>query len=875
MGTHSGPAFKRHSRLWLVALALLPLCLLLVLTITAYAMGLRVQGLSWQNGPTIQQWQWWQDGCMKAQGQQLMIAGWRPVTVRMDRMSLPKCKTPAKPLTPPPWTPPLDITINTLLVPGLPPLSVEACQRKQRWQLKVRHQHSRATAVYDRHSGRWTVHGQVQAVDMAPDLLGTLTISGRGLWLTKRLYGAIRAQGEQLGYKGQSQRSDATLSANLIAKHWQLSATLATPMAIGNGWSLVARKAIQASGNMTGVESLHLDLQAVGPQGTAHLALDTEGTGVASGQGKLTLAGPSLAGQVPLQWSPQGLELSPAVIRLPKGILLSWQLPLMFPLALAGKSPLSAELQYQDLKVTTVDSLLSWSGAEWSWQGQLDLTGKISGHELAGSLPGKIDASGLIVKPASLTIKSPDLTLTVQLPETALRPPRWAAQATFNGRYGEYPLTGRLNAAYEQEHWKGTIEGRSRLLFYTQGGSLDVVAPWYERNGQLLLDTGTRATIAKGLIGTVLAKPINVTTTTPLRLDSRGAFGSMQITGDGIVATRWILPALTGQLTVVGQQGKARLSVPDWQSALGITAALSTRQQKTRVKGTVALTTPLSAAMSRGLGFNLQAGTLNGKGQWHWQDHWQLQGDVTVSGLALDWGGIKATGGNGAAHVDLRQDEVTLSSTGPITLAELNVGTVVRNIRTTAQSDLTTWHFADASADVLGGRLHASALQWPSSQYQSVQISGIDLAEVAALQNDPNPTVQLTGRVGGTLPLQVMTTSLAMEGGSIANEGPLSLRVLPSGGVSAMGKSNRAVELALDTLSNLAIHDLQARLDMKQDGWLDAAVTIKGQNPQKGGLPVVLNYTHRENVFELLRSLRIADEISRQVMDRKPSQDSR
>ncbi len=153
--------------------------------------------------------------------------------------------------------------------------------------------------------------------------------------------------------------------------------------------------------------------------------------------------------------------------------------------------------------------------------------------------------------------------------------------------------------------------------------------------------------------------------------------------------------------------------------------------------------------------------------------------------------------------------------------------------------------------------------------------SGIDLAEVAALQNDPNPTVRLAGRVGGYLPLQLLKDSLALQGGVISNEGPLSLKVLPSAGVSAMGQSNRAVQLALDTLSNLAIDDFKARLDMQADGWLDAAATIKGQNPQQNNLPVVLNYTHRENVLELLRSLRIGDEISQSVLDRRPAEGSR
>jgi hypothetical protein len=56
---------------------------------------------------------------------------------------------------------------------------------------------------------------------------------------------------------------------------------------------------------------------------------------------------------------------------------------------------------------------------------------------------------------------------------------------------------------------------------------------------------------------------------------------------------------------------------------------------------------------------------------------------------------------------------------------------------------------------------------------------------------------------------------------------------------------------------------------MARDGWLDGRVTIEGVNPERDNLPVVFNYTHRENMLDLLRSLRIGDEVSRPVMNRQ------
>ncbi|MGO4304388.1 intermembrane phospholipid transport protein YdbH family protein [Cupriavidus sp. RAF12] len=867
-------AFLRRNDVWLIILALLPVWMLLAVVITAFALGVRVQGLGWQSGLELAHWQRLQNGCVQARGERLRITGWRPVTIAVASVSLANCQAGGE-TRPPPWTPPFDLIINALSIPGLPPIAVTVRQRDQRWQAWGKYKHSNATATYDSISGRWSAQGQIQAADITPRLLGALTFTGDGLWQASGLDGNLQAQGQQLGHRGQFQRSDMRLEASFAAKKWQLNAELGAPLTLGGDWSLEARQVLRASGNLEGVESLSLNLRAAGPPGTIVLTLDTEGTGVARGQGMLTLAGPSLAGRVPIRWNRQGLELLPASIQLPEGLLLRWPRALTLPLALAGESTISAELHYRDIEVKTVDSLLAWQQATWGWHGRLDLAGKAAGYDLRGFWQGRIEASGLTGEPASLTVRGPDLLLAVRVPVADFQAPGWTTRAEFSGHYGKSPLTGALSANFMRGRWEGTVEGNLRLPFYARGGGLKLVAPWFGKDGQWYLGTGSRATIAGGLVGTTLIKPIAAVATTPLRVGPQGLFGNMEIKAEGVVATRWVLPAVTGTMAAAGRQGRATLRVPAWKSELTLTAEPAGREMNTGAKGMVEIRTPLSGSMSRSLGFTLKQGMLNGQGHWQWQDGWRLKGDISVSGLALDWGGILATGGNGAAHIELQQNGVTLTSIGPVMLAQLDVGTLVRNIRMTVQSDLVTWHVADISADVLGGNLYAATLQWPSSQFQSVTIGRINLAEVAALQNDPNPTVQLAGRVGGNLPLQLTRDSLALQAGRVSNEGPLSLKVLPSAGVTAMSQSNRAVELALDALSNLAIDEFEARLNMKPDGWLDAAVSLKGQNPQKTSLPIVLNYTHRENVFELLRSLRIADDISRRVLNRMPAEGSR
>ena len=205
-----------------------------------------------------------------------------------------------------------------------------------------------------------------------------------------------------------------------------------------------------------------------------------------------------------------------------------------------------------------------------------------------------------------------------------------------------------------------------------------------------------------------------------------------------------------------------------------------------------------------------------------------------------------------------------IRSREPLTLANLDVGVPVTEVRMGVDTDLDQWRFEKISAQLLGGEVRAPRLRWPSSEWQPVVLTGIELNQLAALQNEA--VVSLTGEVGGYIPLRLAADSVAVRDGRLANETPLSLALLPAAGTQAMAESNRAVSIALEALNPLRVERFSAQVDMADDGWLDAAVHIRGTNPQRNGLPVVFNYTHKENVLELLRSLRIGERITDRVM---------
>ncbi len=861
----SPPAPRRSGRrLWPLWLALLPLLLSALAVLAAHVAGLRVQGAGWNHGPTLALWQLYKSDCLSLQGEGMSLSALRSLRIDLDHLDLHGCEAAPSELKPPPWTPAFDLHVSRFVTAGLPPLTLDVRQREQRWHVVAAHAESRLTADYDRQDGLWQLAGTVQARHLQPELLGQLVLTGAGHWRADRLDGKARVQGTALGAAGRPQRADAWLDAGLSGRAWTLDAGLSAPLALPAGWQLSSDKAVHASGDFEALTGLQADLRAQGPQGQARLLLSGD-QGLAGGQGRLSLSGRELAGTLPLRWQGRTLTLAPAGLMLPQALQLTLPTAVVIPLAASGHVSLPLLLHYQGLKLSSTDSVLAWGEGDWSWQGALALSGQHSGLLLDARWQGRAGPQGLSGPPLRLRADGRGLALTAELPVNGIRAPGWPLLATFRGRYGDYPLQGSLSARRQGGLWLGELQALSRLALYDKGGALDLRLPWQLRDAVWQASPGARLNVAEGLKGTLLVKPLSITARTPLQPAQGGLRGELNLAAGGLVAARAGVPALTGTVTLAGREGRAQLLVGDWQSRIGLVASADDKG----AHGSATVDTPLLEAMSKGLGFTLKQGQINAAADWTWRDALALDGSATIAGLALDWGGIKASGGQGRLRLGLRGSQVTLASEGPLTVAELDVGTAVTQISLGLNGDLSSWQFSDVSAHVLGGLVSAPALHWPAADYQTISLAGIDLARVVALQGQDSPPVQLDGTVAGELPVQLGKTSLSLRNGSVHNEVPLTLRITPSAGVTAMSQSNRAVQLALDTLSHMLVSDFHARLDMAADGWLDAAVTIKGDSVQPNRQPVVLNYTHRENVLELLRSLRMSDEISQQFMDRQ------
>lgn len=986
----------------LALLLALPLLLALLLFLGLYLAGIRLHGLGWQQGLTIDTLQYVNGSCLSADATALHLDTRLPLSLQLGTLTLGSCDSTSSPMTQLPWTPAFDLYIGRLSVlalPSLPPMALTIRQRQQQWHMEARHPDNHLNVVMQRATGNWSASGELQASAFLPALLGRFSFQGSGRWQQGKWQGSARVQGQQIGYEGQAPRADLDINASLQQPNWQLQARLDQAMAIAPGWTLSSSEPLLARGNLDGVQELKLGLRADGPTDSAELQLFTDGSGLAGGGGLLRLEGRNLNGSLPLHWSPTVLQLAPARLALPQQLTLELQEPLNIPLASQGRLQLHATLEQrqagthwqlqskggelgwhnsdwhwqgpltlagnlngyrisggwngsasdsglageplrldvngpatrlqfslpvkglqaphwqtsatlqgtlsgktingrldiatdgsglhalmnaaqisthldarlEQLRLQSLGSQLQWDTQGWKWGGKLALQGTLAGYSLQGGWQGQLGPQGLSGQPASLKVSNPELDLSMSLPVSGIKPPDWSGQLSAKGHYQNLPFQGQTTFSMAGKHPVGHLQASSKLPNVTRGGELGLLVNWSYQDEKLILRPGSRLQASESLVSDIMVRPIELTAESPLQVDGSGVTGRLSLQATGALAARWQLPAATASLTLKGLAADVTLRIPAWQSELQASA----RPQATGYQGSIQASSPLHPAMAQGLGISLQGGQLEGRADWHWQDSLTLDGDVSVNGLAADWGGIPATGGKGRIDLSLANGKLRLQSHGPLQIDKLDVGTPLEDIRISLRSDLEHWQLLDVSARVLGGRVQAPQFDWPSDAYQPVTIDGLDLEKVAALQSSQEPPVALAGKVGGWLPLRMGEnkqglTTFSVQGGDLRNQGKLLLKVLPTAGANAMKQSNMAVQLVMDTLSFLEVNDFQAKIDMSPDGWMDGRVTIKGRNPQQGGQPVVLNYSHRENVLELLRSLRVGDEISQQALEKLP-----
>jgi hypothetical protein len=201
-------------------------------------------------------------------------------------------------------------------------------------------------------------------------------------------------------------------------------------------------------------------------------------------------------------------------------------------------------------------------------------------------------------------------------------------------------------------------------------------------------------------------------------------------------------------------------------------------------------------------------------------------------------------------------------NSGKITIDELNVGIPIRKIELLVDVVDSVAKLELAQGELIGGTFKISDL-WLDGRKQrtNISVSGLDLADFVALQKQQG--IQVTGEMSGILPFQLGATDAIIEHGLLASDGPGKLKIQNNPAFNTIKDQQKE----LSFLENVEYRKLSSKVELASDGWLDLELSIAGRNPDKKQ-EVIFNYGHKENIFTLLKSLRITRSIQDSIEKR-------
>jgi hypothetical protein len=148
------------------------------------------------------------------------------------------------------------------------------------------------------------------------------------------------------------------------------------------------------------------------------------------------------------------------------------------------------------------------------------------------------------------------------------------------------------------------------------------------------------------------------------------------------------------------------------------------------------------------------------------------------------------------------------------------------------------------------------------NQVSTVEFKNVDASELITL--DDKSGITLTGQLKGTLPIQFNENGVEVIGGNVTNQGEGKLLITNNAAFDSVMQQQQELKPVLSLLTDLDISSLNSSVALKPDGWLNLGVNLQGYNEAQAQ-QVNFNYNHEENIFTLLRALRLSDEITQKV----------
>ncbi|WP_209327200.1 YdbH domain-containing protein [Pseudoalteromonas sp. PA2MD11] len=240
----------------------------------------------------------------------------------------------------------------------------------------------------------------------------------------------------------------------------------------------------------------------------------------------------------------------------------------------------------------------------------------------------------------------------------------------------------------------------------------------------------------------------------------------------------------------------------------------------------------------------------------------QAQGHVQISKFSALYNDYLANDFAVNLNGTFNSGQLNIAAT-KFTLNELRAGVVVKNIQGQLQVTANQPCAANLTGQVMGGAFVVNKYcPLNDNQTATVKFENIDASKLVTL--DAESGISLSGRLAGTLPVVISQQGIEVKQGQLVNQGDGKLLITNNAGFEAVKAQQQELSTTLSLLENLDIKKLRSSVNLKPDGWLHLGVNLEGYNEAQQQA-VNFNYNHEENVFTLLRALRLSDEITQRV----------
>jgi hypothetical protein len=239
-------------------------------------------------------------------------------------------------------------------------------------------------------------------------------------------------------------------------------------------------------------------------------------------------------------------------------------------------------------------------------------------------------------------------------------------------------------------------------------------------------------------------------------------------------------------------------------------------------------------------------------------EQFKTQGNLDFQGVSLKYQDYVLN--NITYQTPLRFDSAGLQlAASTLHVDSIDVGVMVEQFKANVIAQNSVFRLTQVQGEIFNGQFSSADLWLDGREQQfNINIKDIDLAQIVALQKQPG--IQITGSIDGDMPLSMGKQGVRIEGGWVSSltGGKLTIVDNPS------FDSIKDQQPKLGLLENLNFTQLESNVKFTPDGWLFFDLALQGNNPDKKQ-SVNFNYSHQENIFSLLESIRLVKSVENRI----------